>query len=917
LKVTCLPELGGRLHSVFDKTRNQEMFYCNGVIKPGMIAMRGAWISGGVEWNGGPHGHTVTAISPVNALVGTNANGSAYLEISNLEQLFRTRWNVRVTLHPGRAYLDEQIRLSNPTDGMHPYYFWNCTAFPNRAGTRFIYPMSLGTDHDAREFFQWPIDKGRDLSWLKNYEKYASIFAVNCPHDFFGAYDVDGDYGIVQFANRRELGGKKAWTWGEWEFGKVAQQNLTDEEGPYIEVQSGPLPTQSDYGMLGPHERVQWQEWWYPVHGLGEGFEYANRDMAVQSVRRDGKLELRLLATGEFPQATCEVIAIDSDGQASLAHELLDLSPLSPTVVALPDPQQPVRVRIRTQDGRRLAEFQTPLPIPHTDPPVRASFLDRPDEQLTVEELYLKGRKFDRGTERRKARQYYGKALEADPGYVASLRALAVMDYEAGLYEDARQRFLAAHTRDSDDGLCCYYLGLCAIVQGDLEQALDWAYKATRCTGTVSLGHDLVGRTHMRRGAASPAIVAFENAVRANRNDPVADDHLMLALYAAGRKPAAYRIAERRIASDPTAIMPRAVLAFDNDQAMAHFVDGAQAMLGEDDFEILEASLVLANFELVEESKRLVKAACIDAVPAEQRSFMPLYYMAWLESLRGTVESSREWLRQAAETRRDRIFASRPEEIPILRYAIEKNPQDGQARLQLGCLLENLAWPGGGVPLWQEAAELGAGSIAWRNLGIVAAADGDVNRAEECFGRAIDARPEDQTLYRDLAEILVADQRRKEAIELLESMPRSGPRRAELTVILAESYMAEKSYQKCIELLEALPYFVNWEGQDITWRLFNQAHIERGRQHLEAGDATRALADFEAALTYPANLNVGRSNEPIEAPAQFWRGQALSALNRPEEAGAAWQAGADGADVAGVQNEYGEKCRQALIRLKN
>ena len=290
------------------------MFYCNGVIKPGMIAMRGAWISGGVEWNAGPHGHTVTAISPVNALVGTNADGSAYLEISNQEQLFRTRWNVRVTLHPGRAYLDEQICLSNPTDGMHPYYFWNCTAFPNRAGTRFIYPMSLGTDHDAREFFQWPVDKGRDLSWLKNYEKYASIFAVNCTYDFFGAYDVDGDYGIVQFANRRELGGKKAWTWGEWEFGKVAQQNLTDEDGPYIEVQSGPLPTQSDYGMLGPHERVQWREWWYPVHGLGDGFEFATRDLAVQSCRRDGKLELRLLATGEFPQATCEVMSVDGNG---------------------------------------------------------------------------------------------------------------------------------------------------------------------------------------------------------------------------------------------------------------------------------------------------------------------------------------------------------------------------------------------------------------------------------------------------------------------------------------------------------------------------------------------------------------------------------------------------------------------------
>ncbi len=134
-------------------------------------------------------------------------------------------------------------------------------------------------------------------------------------------------------------------------------------------------------------------------------------------------------------------------------------------------------------------------------------------------------------------------------------------------------------------------------------------------------------------------------------------------------------------------------------------------------------------------------------------------------------------------------------------------------------------------------------------------------------------------------------------------------------MILAESYVAEKQYDKCIELLESLPYFVNWEGQDITWRLFNTAHIERGKLRLQDDDAAGALADFEAALTYPVNLNVGRSNKPIEAPAQYWRGKALMALDRAEEAKAVWQAGANGADVKGPQDEYREKCRTALEEL--
>ncbi|MHC4178193.1 MAG: DUF5107 domain-containing protein, partial [Planctomycetota bacterium] len=87
LKITCLPELGGRLHSVLDKTEGKQMFHLNRVIKPSMIAMRGAWISGGVEWNTGPHGHTVTIVSPVDALVGQSTDGSGFLEISNQEKI--------------------------------------------------------------------------------------------------------------------------------------------------------------------------------------------------------------------------------------------------------------------------------------------------------------------------------------------------------------------------------------------------------------------------------------------------------------------------------------------------------------------------------------------------------------------------------------------------------------------------------------------------------------------------------------------------------------------------------------------------------------------------------------------------------------------------------------------------------------
>jgi tetratricopeptide (TPR) repeat protein len=921
LKVTCLPELGGRIHSVLDKTTGKEMFHKNNVIKPGMIAMRGAWIAGGIEWNTGPHGHTATCLSPVNALVGIDEYGSAYLEISNTEQIFRTQWTVRVTLRPGCSRLDEQIRIYNPTDGMHPYYFWNCTAFPNHPGTRFIFPMSLGTDHNAKEFFRWPINEGRDLSWLKNSPVFTSIFAVNCTQDFFGAYDVEADRGIVQAANHREVGGKKAWTWGEWQFGKTAEKNLADEDEHYIEVQSGPLPTQADYGMLGPHDRVSWLESWYPVHGLGDGFEFANDDVAVQTIRHDGKLELRIISTSKFPNAK---FIIKQDNK-ELLNKAVDLSPTAPTVVVLDNSSlEPMKVIIKKEEDRLSAEFITPLPITKVEPPNSASFLEKPDDQLSVEELYYKGQKFERATDRKKAREYYEKALARDPGHVRALRSLAVMDMESGLNAKALERLQKALKRDSDDALCWYLSGVLSYRQGDFTEASRCAYRAALNPRPYSAGYDLAGCAAYRLG--KNANHDFLAAVM-KTEDPLAQDHYDIdhaVFLGYASKPT-----KSEILWYPTRIIPHALKGLKDEAALAQFARDVRSFAGDSDFEVLEASLTFAYLGLFDEARKIVKAVCVDETPKEDRSFMPLYYLAWYSAQCKDNEAAHRWLEEAAATEKPFVFASRVEELDILGYAVKENPKDWQAHLQLGCLLANLGRVEEAVPEWEKAVEINPkSSIAWRNLGLTAAVKDDSAKAVEYYRKAIAARPDDQTLFRDLARILVDADRRVDAIKHLEIMPLSGPRRAEITMILAESYLVEKRYADAIKLLESTPYFVNWEGGDETWRLFNRSHIERGRQLLEKGDAKAALADFEAALTYPVNLNVGRPDQPDEAQAQYYRGKALAALGKTNEARAAWKAGAEGFDgvkplidsanpnLKSVQKEYRQKCIDALAGEK-
>ena len=117
-------------------------------------------------------------------------------------------------------------------------------------------------------------------------------------------------------------------------------------------------------------------------------------------------------------------------------------------------------------------------------------------------------------------------------------------------------------------------------------------------------------------------------------------------------------------------------------------------------------------------------------------------------------------------------------------------------------------------------------------------------------------------------------------------------------------------------MLESTPYFVNWEGQSVTWVLFNKAHIQRGQKRFAAKEFEAALEDFEAALTYPENLGVGRSDKPEEAPAQYWRGKALEALGRLQEARAAWKAGAALSEGSDRQTKHRQLCREALSTVQ-
>ncbi len=594
---------------------------------------------------------------------------------------------------------------------------------------------------------------------------------------------------------------------------------------------------------------------------------------------------------------------------------VVDVSPEQAVTVscALPNENE-VAVILKSAAGKELGAFVNPLPLPTVVPPTQPTYVNKPDNQLTIQELYLKAQKFDRALDRNMARKYYRMVLDQDALHLDALRDLAILDFESARYEEAAKGFVKALNQiPNDDGLAWYFLGMSNLRQGKADDAIKCGYKASRCLGTESIGFDLVGRGEMLQKKFKDAIGHFEQAIAGNRNNSAAFHHYCIALFANGSGSKALELVKSRVAINPTDLISRSLEAvvLKNPEKLT---TPARQYLGEYDFEMLEASIAFSELGLAAEAAWILENACISGVPAEKRNILIQYHLAYLFAQSGTPDKSGSYLKQAAANNQDFIMASRPETLPVLEFAIRVNPNDALAHYQLGNLLGNYGRLDEASVQWTRAAEIRPTmSIPWRNLGLYHwVVKEDHAQSEECFRKAIQSRPLDQTLYRDFARVLVDNNKRPEAIKVLETMQFKGMRRSDIIQDLAQNYLDEKRFEEAYSLLIKTPYFVNWEGSTLTWDLFNKAHIGKGIDLFNQKKYKDALKQFEAALTFPENLGVGQSVRTEEAVGWYWKGKALKATGKNSEAAEAWRKGSVTADGSAHQNEYKKLCKMSL-----
>lgn len=81
LTATFLPSLGGRLWSLVHRPSGRELLHRNPILQPANLALRDAWLAGGVEWNLGTTGHWPLTCEPLHAARLTAADGTAVLRM--------------------------------------------------------------------------------------------------------------------------------------------------------------------------------------------------------------------------------------------------------------------------------------------------------------------------------------------------------------------------------------------------------------------------------------------------------------------------------------------------------------------------------------------------------------------------------------------------------------------------------------------------------------------------------------------------------------------------------------------------------------------------------------------------------------------------------------------------------------------
>ena len=904
LRLMIMPELGGRIHVGYDKIKGCDFFYRQNVIKPALVGLAGPWISGGVEFNWPQH-HRPATFLPVEIAIERGEDGSVTAWCSDHDPLSRMKGMHGVCLRPGCAYAEIKVRLFNRTCDTQTFLWWAnvATRVHERYQSFFPHDVRYVADHAKRAVAEFPYSLGtyygihygeralhgvpteemprnfvpdgsyppNDLRWYANIPVPTSYMIANSREDFFGGYDHAVRAGVVHVANHHIAPGKKQWTWGNHEFGYAWDRNLTDSDGPYIELMAGVYTdNQPDFSFLAPGETKSFSQFWYPIREIGIP-DFANLHSALRVTCEAGNLQVHLMVTREIANATVRLTSARGELQGWTGI----LRPESPEHISLQLHDRDEKWAIRLEEAGQVLLRYAPVEVSPALAPQEATEPPAPEEIVTTDELYLTGLHLEQYRHAtRSPEPYWQEALKRDRHDSRVNNALGRMLLRRGEFALAESCFrnaisrLTARNPNPYDNEPYYNLGMALLYQDRCDEAYEAFYKATWSATWRGPGFLRLAEIDMRRRRLASAMEHLDRSLRADLDNTSARGLRAVVLRVVGR------VAEAEAELD-------AVLALDPLDIWSRFLK--TGIPPSDPGQRLDLAYDCIRAGLLDDAEKILE---------DGTSAMELYTRAFIMTTRGDSTASCGLCTLAAGVSAKYVFPSRLEEMKVLEATIAVNPEDARAPYYLGNFLYDRRRHRDAIEQWERAAALDPEfPTVWRNLGIAYYnVEHHEQKAREAFRRARIADPNDaRILYEEdqLHKRLGDDP--SERLARLETHRDLVALRDDLSVELAALYNHLGRSEDALALLLSRS-FEPWEGgEGLVLGEYVRGQILLGRSVLAAGAAERAIEHFEAADHPPQTLNEARHLLANSSNIEFWLGEAWSEAGNATNARLHWE----------------------------
>lgn len=909
IKICVLPEMGGRLFSALDKTNGYDFIYRQNVIKPALIGMLGAWISGGIEWCI-PHHHRPTTFMPVDYTLTSNPDGSKTVFIGEIELRHRMKWFVALTLYPEKSYVEATVKVFNRTPFVHSMLYWANVAVHANDQYQVLFPprTEYATYHGKNQFSQWPVSRqkysgtdytaGVDLSWWKNHPSPVSFFAWNYREDFFAGYDHGKKAGTAYVANHHIAPGKKLWQWGPSPRGRMWDKILTDTDGPYVEIMAGAYSdNQPDYSWIQPGEAKIVKQYWYPIREM-PGLKNANINAAVNL---------------HFPAPDIAAIAFNTTSRYENAQVRVNLGEknIYKKRIAI-DPENPFSAEVKLEEGMAYKDLKaalftvgneeiisySPIQKPGDPMPEPVKPPSAPEEIKTVEELYLAGLRLDQFHHASmKPYPYYEEALKRDPNNALVNTELGILYCKRGMFAQAREclhravKRLTNNYTSPKDGRPYYYLGLTLKFEKKYDEAYDAFYKATWSYPLHTPAYLQLAQIDCIRGEFKTALEHINRAVATNTWSSRAWNLKSAILRNLGQFEMAIQVASETLSFDPLDFLAAYELYLA--QAGARQSRDAKETLAalktktEDSTQtVLEIAVDYANCGMWEEAISVLEDLTDVKKKRSTTNPMAFYYLGYFWSKSGKPGTGGSYYRTGAKASPDYCFPFRLEAIPVLNAVLKEYPADGHAAYYLGNLLYDKQ-PGEAIKAWELAAPLlGQFPTVYRNLAFAyEKVRKDIPKATAALENAVTLDKTDPRLFYELDLLYEAGgQSPAKRLELLQNNLETVLKRDDAVARLITLYLRVAQYDEAIDLLTTR-HFHTWEGGGRIHDTYVDAYLLRGKSKSAAGNHAEALKDYQAALLYPENLEVGKpNNDKGLCRINFFIATAHDALASPDKA---------------------------------